>query len=429
MTTSRSAREHLDSWLLVGLGLFGCTLIVAAAFVAPRVSTLAATVVGSVLAVLWLLVVAVAAFLVRPSPNRKLQLPTPAAAASDARRRILDTLPDLLVLLDASGRIAETNAALEKLLQRSGESLRGTHWLAEFVPEIDRADLQRLFDQMLSHRDVTRITSPLKTPGGTFQIEWHNQTLRNGKGRAVGVLAIGRDVTEARRVQQQAVQSERLAAIGQMVAGLAHESGNALQRSQACLEMLELRLRDQPELLDLVYRIQIAQDRLNHLHEELQGYAAPIVLEREPVSVRQVIDTVWQQLEPMWQGRQTSLTLLPTDDNSNCRADPRALESVFRNILENALEAATDPVEIEIRCATCEESHRRFVQVTIRDNGCGLDEEARVRIFQPFFTTKPQGTGLGMSITRRLVESHGGEISAATAAGGGTVITVKLPEE
>src|SRR5262249_58461376 len=94
------------------------------------------------------------------------------------------------------------------------------------------------------------------------------------------LLLTGQDVTALREAQQKALQAERLAAIGQMVAGLAHESRNALQRSQACLSLLELRLRDQPEALDLLGRLQQAQDDLHRLYEGVRHYAAPIRLDR-----------------------------------------------------------------------------------------------------------------------------------------------------
>src|SRR5207244_7695212 len=92
---------------------------------------------------------------------------------------------------------------------------------------------------------------------------------------------IVRDITERRGIEDRLMQSERLAAIGQMVAGLAHESRNALQRSKACLELLALELAGQPEVLDLVARVQKAQDHLHHLYEEVRGYAAPIKLQTQ----------------------------------------------------------------------------------------------------------------------------------------------------
>ena len=97
------------------------------------------------------------------------------------------------------------------------------------------------------------------------------------------ILSVGHDITFLKQAQERALQSERLAAIGEMVTGLAHESRNALQRCQACLEMLALAVRDRPEALDLIDRLQKAQDHLHHLYEDVRGYAAPIKLEKVAV--------------------------------------------------------------------------------------------------------------------------------------------------
>src|SRR5207248_7685118 len=117
------------------------------------------------------------------------------------------------------------------------------------------------------------------------------------------VLAVGQDITGLKQSQERALQAERLAAIGQMMAGLAHESGNALARSQACLEMLELEVQDRPEALDLVGRVQKAQDHLRQLYEEVRGYAAPLRLDREVWEISGVWRQAWTNLAMQRQGR------------------------------------------------------------------------------------------------------------------------------
>ena len=120
-------------------------------------------------------------------------------------------------------------------------------------------------------------------------ISWSGKQL-DGNHEVRGLLLVGHDVTELNLAQHRLVQTERLAAIGQMITGLAHESRNAFQRSQACLEMLGLEVQDRPAALDLIQRIQRAQDHLHHLYEEVRSYAAPIHLER--VVCR--LDVIWR---------------------------------------------------------------------------------------------------------------------------------------
>jgi C4-dicarboxylate-specific signal transduction histidine kinase len=233
---------------------------------------------------------------------------------------------------------------------------------------------------------------------------------------------------DLKRAQEQLLQSERLAAIGQMMTGLAHESGNALARSQSCLEMLAWEVEDRPEALNLIERIQKAQDHLKQLYEEVRGYAAPLKLDREPWDVSIVWRQAWENLALARRGRDASLCEETSGTDLCCAMDQFRLGQVFRNILENALAACLDPVRIVVRCGDAEIDGRPALRVAVEDNGPGLSLEQRQRIFEPFFTTKTKGTGLGMAIAQRVVEAHGGQIAVGPATGGAEIL-ITLPRE
>ncbi len=147
-----------------------------------------------------------------------------------------------------------------------------------------------LVERVLGGERVAGFERPLACrDGSTRWIVWNVRKLDDYEG-GPAVLGVGQDITELKRAQDRALQSERLAAIGQMVAGLAHESRNALQRGQACLEMLALADKDRPRSLDLIARLQRAQDDLHRLFEDVRGYAAPIRLDRRPTDMSEV----WQ---------------------------------------------------------------------------------------------------------------------------------------
>src|SRR5262249_31240327 len=149
----------------------------------------------------------------------------------------------------------------------------------------------------------------------------------------------------------QAVQSERLAAIGQMVTGLAHESGNALARSQACLEMLGLEIEDRPQAQSLIKRIQQAQEHLRQLYEDLRNYATPIKRELETWKLGLVWRQAWDNIHMLRAGKKATLTEDTGGVDLQCVMDQFRLGQVFRNILENSLAACPEPVEVTVRCS------------------------------------------------------------------------------
>ena len=219
-------------------------------------------------------------------------------------------------------------------------------------------------------------------------------------------------------VQDQLVASERLAAIGQMVAGLAHESRNAFQRSQACLEMLELNLSEDPENLEIISRIQKALEELQKLYEEVRGYAAPIVLANDPVNIVSLIHETWRQIESIRNKGEVELEVT-ANDNLERRTfvlDLHRIHQVLRNLMENALDAMSsqkdDGSTSNLKTVSVQLSaDDGFLNIVVLDQGPGIPEEERESIFDPFFTTKTRGTGLGLAISRRVIEKHGGSLS------------------
>src|SRR5262249_45868822 len=168
--------------------------------------------------------------------------------------------------------------------------------------------------------------------------------------------------------------------------GLAHESGNALARSQACLELLALEVPDRPEVQELIGRIQQAQHHLQQLYEEVRGYAAPLKLERDHCSIAAVWRQAWENLSFRRQARQTELHEHTDGIDLQCDVDLFRLEQVFRNVFENALAACPGPLRLDIVCTELPARRRPVLRVAVRDNGPGLTAEARKRIFEPFFT-------------------------------------------
>jgi len=206
---------------------------------------------------------------------------------------------------------------------------------------------------------------------------------------------------------------------------LVHESRNALQRSKASLEMLSLEVEDRPEALKLVARAQRAQDDLHRLYEEVRQWAAPLHLRREACDLRELWKEVWCLVTQVHPTRKARL-----EEEISCQpishVDRFAMSQVFRNIFENAIEVSPTGDAVTVRCSSASNGSGDGICIAIEDRGPGLSAEQQQRIFEPFFTTKSKGTGLGMAIVQRIVQSHGGTIAARSPSGARIEITLPL---
>ncbi len=362
---------------------------------------------------------------------------------TDLRRRVtelqalLDLVPiGIAIAQDAKAHTIVANAALATMLRAqpgtnvsvsapggTGYPFRIRRNERELTP--DEMPMQIAATQGKEVRDVEM--DVVHPDGDVVHLYGHAVPLFDEAGQPRGAVGAFLDITERKREQQKALQRERLAAIGEMMAGLAHESGNALARSQACLEMLTWEVEDRPEALELIRSVQAAQTHLKQLYEDVRGYAGPIKLQSESWDVRLVWRQAWENLALARKGRDATLVEETNGVETQCLADPFRLGQVFRNVFENALAACRDPVRICVVCAPSRLGEEPALSMCVRDNGPGLNAEQQQRIFEPFFTTKTKGTGLGMAIAKRVVEAHGGKMIAGNRSEGGAEIVITLP--
>jgi signal transduction histidine kinase len=195
---------------------------------------------------------------------------------------------------------------------------------------------------------------------------------------------------------------------------------------QACLEMLTLEVESQPEALELVERIQRAQDHLHHLYEEVRSYAAPITIVRQACDMARLVREVWHQLQASWQRNNLEMKLDCGDFDTTWHVDRFAMGQVIRNVLENAIAASPAAGLIEVDLSTEHVQEEPRFLLSIRDSGPGIERTDLPQVFNAFFTTKTKGTGLGMPISKRIVEAHGGQMSVFNHAAGGAVFRISL---
>ncbi|MCA9116514.1 MAG: hybrid sensor histidine kinase/response regulator [Planctomycetaceae bacterium] len=225
--------------------------------------------------------------------------------------------------------------------------------------------------------------------------------------------------------QRRLVQSERLAAIGQTVATLTHEGRNELAALQIGLALLRKRPGDRATVLKVSGMLAERSLRLRRLFEDVRGFASPISLEPATCDLGEVWRKAWHSLEAEWQDRDTLFEEQTGERNLKVTGDPFRLEQVFRNLFENSLSACLDPVIISVSCVL--HAGPETLAMRVCDNGPGLNQEQQQKVFEPFYTTRTAGTGLGMAIVRRIIESHGGTITAGNRFSGGAEFAINLP--
>ncbi|HEX5102697.1 MAG TPA: response regulator, partial [Pirellulaceae bacterium] len=300
-------------------------------------------------------------------------------------RALFENTMDGLVILDDESRIFAANPAARSMLGWTGGA-----------SEMKLESLKLDNEGQMNAATRGDFLGPGKhsgeywiaVPGGRIAIEY-----RAVENSAPGLHLISmRDVTARKCAEERARQAERLAAIGETMTALVHESRNALQRSKASLELLKLEVEDRPEATKLANRVERAQEDLHQLFEEVRQWAAPLKLRREVCNLRELWQETWCLVGQANPARKAKLVEELTCEPI-CHADEFALGQVFRNIFENAIEVAPPGSNVTIRCAHPPSGNGNVIVLTIRDEGPGLTAEQQQRIFEPFFTTKAKGTG------------------------------------
>ena len=227
----------------------------------------------------------------RIAERRQLSL---AKERSEATfRHLVEAAECMIVILRPDHTIVYFSPFAEQLTGFTAADVRGRDYVELLLPSDIRRAVSEEFVRVIAGNPTRGFPNPIVCRDGSLRwMAWNARFLTDYEG-GPAILKIGLDITCLREVQERALQSERLAAIGQVVTGLAHESRNALQRSQACLEMLALAVSDRPKALDLIKRLQDAQDHLHTLYEDVRGFAAPINLEKKPCDLQEVWREAW----------------------------------------------------------------------------------------------------------------------------------------
>ncbi|WP_332674698.1 sensor histidine kinase [Aromatoleum sp.] len=314
---------------------------------------------------------------------------------------LLGALPAGVAMLDREGRVAQVNRAAQRLL---GRDPAGTLW----------DDLAAEFGTTGTPGDVT-----IGAGADMRRVSLSVTALESGEGRIV----LLHDVTETHRMRLQAERNERLAAMGEMVAGLAHQLRTPL--AAALLYTGNLR---QPELgpADRVKVADRAIERLRYLERLIRDmllFARGDSLGRERFGICDLVGELVHTLEPLARARQLRFEARCDCGDVALLGDRKALGGALTNLLENAIQATDAGGVVSLTAADDGES----VRFRVADSGRGIEPAQQERLFEPFFTTRADGTGLGLAIARGVARGHGGDITIESHPGKGSVFTLTLP--
>jgi PAS domain S-box-containing protein len=349
---------------------------------------------------------------------------------------IFDSIAHLVAVWDQRGRIVHVNHAFASRVGLTRQQLVDRS-LGEFVgPELRSWLASQTAGETLSDSDTPanlEVVDPVLK--GPFLVTV--TALRNHEREHVGSVLVARDVTPQARLQaereelrQRLTQSEKLAALGQFVAGIAHELNNPLQGVLGHLELLRVTGAFPKSLRREVQTIYREADRAAKIVRNLLAFSGSRRIARRPVSLNAMLQRVISVRAPACRAAGIEVVRHYDEKLPRVQSDPLLLHQVFSNIVmnaEHAIAATGHGGRIEIRTSASPDSHR--VIVSVRDTGPGIRADVLSRIFEPFYTTKEvgQGTGLGLAITYGIVQEHGGQIVAANHPGGGAIFTIELP--
>jgi two-component system sensor kinase FixL len=345
---------------------------------------------------------------------------------------LVDNLPLAVVRKDLAGRFTYVNRLYHELTGRTDAEVIGATD-RDLAAHDEALRWQRDDEQVIrSGTPLTRIRQSEADDGRHAYVESITAPVTDATGDVIGTQTAFWDVSERKAAEERMLRAERLAAVGEMVAGVAHESRNALQQIGACAKMLLWELEERPEAVGMVDDVLHAHDRLHRLFENLRGYVSPLKLERRPAQLAELLCQAWQEMRRQHPDREAELRQVGAE-TSTCRVDAFTMGQVFRNLLDNSLAAVDGPLLVTARWESITLGDQPAVRLTFCDNGPGIPRQIAERIFEPFFTTRTQGTGLGMVIVRRILEAHGGGIELLsearqhTSPGAGARFGIDLP--
>jgi len=339
--------------------------------------------------------------------------------------------PDGFIVFDTENVILSYNLGAEKIFGYTKEEAVGRPFTFLIPPEIlEKGELERLQRQVDRHgRLGPCCVKRLHKNGARIKLELTRSILRDGEGRLIGYEALFRDITRDLEFEREIRLSEKFAAVGQLVSGLAHELGTPLNIINGHAELILSDLSPDHPYTESLQTIISASHRMTALMKSLLRYVSQKEPREEPVNVNDMTRDLLNFLRIQIRKQKIRESIELDEQIPPIMGEKSQIEEMLLNILINAIQAQKSGGVIDVKSSLRSEDGWQYIALSIRDAGEGIPSEVLPRIFEPFFTTKEvgKGTGLGLYITHNLVQQYKGHINVESAPKKGTTVTILLP--
>jgi len=343
-------------------------------------------------------------------------------------RHLVSSMRNGVIAIHRSGTLALMNDEAYRIfsLTRGVDDVgRPSAELFRQRPELVRA-LSGVFEMTtLPNRAELRLKDLDRVIGYTLS------QVRDEDGTVIGAVVFFKDLTQVEQLEERERLRDRLASLGEMAAGIAHELKNPLAGIEVMAGLLRRQVPDSPDAQSLLADILSEAKLANSIVVEMLEFVRPIRLQVEHTGIPEAIHGAVQLADTKAARGSIAVDVRVPVDVPQIQGDQHQLTQLFTNLLINAYEAMEGRGRVAITASTVLQDDggegREAVRVEMQDNGPGMSPDVAEHVFDPFFTTKAQGSGLGLAIVRKIVDAHDGQIDLRTVPGGGTLIRVTLP--
>jgi two-component system sensor histidine kinase HydH len=335
---------------------------------------------------------------------------------------VVENVPIGLLALDNHGRIAAFNHGAESILQLSASKVIGREAKqilpAELLEEIKHSQNR---DGVIE-KEIECSTSE----GNIVPLEIGASRLKDEDDVFLGNVLLFKDLTEVRSLRREVARSQRLASVGRLAAGVAHEIRNPLSSIKGFATYFKERYPDRPDDQQTADIMIKEVDRLNRVVGQLLEFAKPVSVKPKPISLQALLNDSIKLIKDRAAEKGISVQTQNNTQVDEARIDPDRINQVLLNLYLNAIDSMESGGELKVEISS--DGQHRDIVIRISDTGRGISRENLSKIFEPYFTTKSTGTGLGLAIAHNIVAAMGGQITVKSAPGRGTNFSVILPD-